>query len=493
MSHLGLKRSALLAGYALSALWLGSATAQEPGPPTGPAQIFQRSALDRDQRDRALADRASEEAAQAQRAETAAADAGVTPVPDQAAPHGATATAPERVPSAQEAAAAAEEAPHDHAHAMLSPPSMPTAEEAVDLPAGTIAIEVTDPKGAPYPDAQIVLGVMSSSSARTEQRATADRSGRYTFKGLATGSQQAYRVNVLYGGAKFSSTPFRLPDHTGYRARIPLKETTRNDRLFVQLVGQTVVELRDDRLHITQQARLANAGDSVFVLPQDGLIIPLPEGHTAFQWQDQMTDQKGEEIAGKGFRLRGSFPPGTVTLAWTYDVPRSGSSARIPVNLPWKTYTYRVISEAPEGLTLRASDFPEPERVKNEGRWLWFTQVQKDATSPMLAPFTVKLDGIPGPGPARWIAAIVAALLAAFGLSQALKRADDSGDRKLFIEKRKAQLMAEARAADAEHARGESGPEYLARRLSEIETELALLLRDEEALKGALKTGRAAA
>ena len=71
---------------------------------------------------------------------------------------------------------------------------------------------------------------------------------------------------------------------------------------------------------------------------------------------------------GSGFRLRGSFPPGTVTLAWSYDVKREGSAARIPVNLPWKTYTYRVISEAPEGLKLRVSDFPEPERVKDEGR-----------------------------------------------------------------------------------------------------------------------------
>lgn len=490
MSWFSSRRSACIAGCAVSALWLGVAAAQEAAPPTGPAQIFQRSAVDRDARDRALAERASEEAAEAQRA-NAAVDA-ATPAP--ASPHGATAAAPERVPSAQEAAAAeGQDAPHDHAHAMLSPPSMPTAEEAVDLPAGSIAIEVTDPKGAPYPDAQIVLGVMSSSSARTEQRATADRTGRYTFKGLATGSQQAYRVNVLYGGSKFSSTPFRLPDHTGYRARIPLKETTRNDRLFVQLVGQTVVELRDDRLHITQQARLANAGESVFVLPQDGVIIPLPEGHTAFQWQDQMTDQKGEEVAGKGFRLRGSFPPGTVTLAWTYDVPRSGSSARIPVNLPWKTYTYRVISEAPDGLSLRVADFPEPERVKSEGRWLWFTQIQKDATSPMLAPFTVRLDGIPGPGPGRWVAALVAALLAAFGLSQAFKRGDDSVDRKLFIEKRKAQLLAEARAVDAEHARGESGPEYFARRLSEIETELALLLRDEESMKGAVQAAKAGA
>jgi hypothetical protein len=365
---------------------------------------------------------------------------------------------------------------------MLAPPSMPTADLAPDVAVGSVEVEVTSPTGAPYPEAELVLGVMSSSSTRTEQRARADQSGRYRFSGLATGSQQAYRVNVLYGGAKFSSTPFRLPDNAGYRVRVPLKSTTRNDQLFLQLVGQTIVELRDDRLHITQQARLANAGKDVYVLPGDGLVIELPPGHTAFQWQDQMTDQKGEAVEGKGFRLRGSFPPGTVSLAWTYDLPRDGSSARIRVDLPWKTYSYRLISEAPEGLSLRASEFPEAERIKNEGRWLLYTELQKQPGDPHLGPFTMEVDGIPGPGPGRWIAVGLSLLLVLLGLSQALSRADDSGERRLFIAKRKEQLLAEARAADAEHARGESGPEYLARRMHEIETELALLLRDEEAL-----------
>jgi hypothetical protein len=441
---------ALVAGVLVA----GEVAAQEAAPATGPAQIFQRNGEHGAKTDVERAARSGEAAAAQQNPQ---------PVPKQG-------------PSA------AQPPLDEHPHAVLAPPSMPTAEAAVDLPVGSIDIDVLAPDGTPYANAELVLGVMGSSSERSEKRARADRAGHYRFSGLATGSQQAYRVNVLYGGAKFSSTPFRLPDNAGYRVRVPLKATTRSDQLFFQLVGQTVVELRDDRLHITQQARLANAGKDVFVLPQDGLVIQLPPGHTAFQWQDQMTDQRGETIADKGFRLRGSFPPGTVTLAWTYDLPRDGSSARVPVNLPWKTYTYRLISEAPEGLSLRATDFPDAERVKDEGRWLLFTQIQKQPGDPHMGPFTLRLDGIPGPGPGRWIAVALAVLLVAFGLSRSVQRADDSADRQQFIVQRKAQLLAEARAVDAEHARGESGPEYLARRMNEIETELALLLRDEEIL-----------
>lgn len=432
------------------------AAAQDRAPPSGPAQIFNRANEQREKDNVEQAGKASQAAAQ---------KADPAPVPAQ----GPVAPA----------------SPHDesdHAHAMLAPPTMPTAEPAAELPEGVIAIEVSAPDGKPYPNAEIVLGVMASMGTRTEQRAKADGQGQYTFRGLATGSQQAYRVNVLYGGAKFSTTPFRLPEGSGYRARVPLKGTTPSDRLFIQLVGQTVVELRDDRLHVTQQARLANAGSDVYVLPKDGLVVELPEGFTAFQWQDQMTDQKGEEFVGKGFRLRGSFPPGTITLAWSYDVKREGSAARLAVKLPWKTYTYRVIAEAPEGLKLRVNDFPQPERVKDEGRDLFFTQLQKEPGDPLLGSLSIKLDGIPGPGPGRWIASVLAALLAAFGLSRAFTKGDDRGERRLYIEGRKQQLLAEARSTAAEHERGESGPEYFARRMDEIEIELALLLRDEERL-----------
>ena len=33
-----------------------------------------------------------------------------------------------------------------------------------------------------------------------------------------------------------------------------------------------------------------------------------------------MTDQKMDEVAGVGFKLRGSLPPGRVDLAWGYDL-----------------------------------------------------------------------------------------------------------------------------------------------------------------------------
>lgn len=440
-------------------------------PPTGPAEIINQASKGRDRAEIERASRLGDSAARkvdesANEPDTAApsADSG------KAEPSGTT---PEAAP------------PPGHAsHDGPAAPPQVVAEPAADLAVGSIAVEVVGPGGDPLANAEIVLGVMASMGGRTEQRARADANGHHTFTNLAVGTQQAYRVNVLNNGAKFSSTPFRLPDQGGYRVRIPVLGTTHESRLVFQMMGQTIVELRDDRLHITQQAQLANAGSEVFVFPTDGLLVPLPPGFTAFQWRDQMSDQRAQEEKGQGFRLHGSLPPGTLELAWTFDVEREGREAQFNIDLPLPTYAYRVISEAPDGMTLAASNFPQPERVKDEGRDLMFTQVRRRLDEGYLPSITVRLDGIPGPGPGRWIALAFAVCAALYGLSRALAPVDQVRERKAVLEDRKKQLIAQAKQLEDEFTRGEVGPEYRARLMDEITTALAMLLRDEEALSG---------
>ncbi len=457
---------ALQAAVAGTLLFVPVARAQDT-PPTGPAQIMNRANQGREQRDAARANAAGDKAAAA--------------APQAATPQAKSAQST-NAPPAQPTAEAA--APSADPHSPAADTSKPTADPALELFKGTLQIDVVDAAGLPY-TGEIVLGVMQSMGGRSEERAKTDASGRYTFRALAVGSGQAYRVNVVTGGAKFSSNPFRLPDDSGFRVRIPLGKTTRDDQLIFSAIGQTVVELRDDRLHITQQARVANAGEAVYVLPGDGMLVTLPSGFTAFQWQDVMTDQHATEVAGKGFRIKGSIPPGTFSLAWTFDVPRAGPSARIPVSMPFRTYTYRVISEAPEGLTLRVTDFPEAERIKDDGRNLLFTQVRRAPPEAALGELSVRIDGIPGPGPGRWVAVVLFAIAVLFGLTRAFRTREDPAviaDRKRLLGERKTALLDASQSLEAEHARGDIGPQFYARKLNEIETQLAMVLRDEAGL-----------
>jgi hypothetical protein len=476
-------RALLLASIAS---WAGRVCAQEPAAeakkpaapaaapsdgPRGPAEIIQQTTRGRDRAEVERAAQAGESAAK--QAEKQAEAAGKVPAGD---------ALPGREEAAEPALPAGAAPPGTNPHEARADAAQPSAEPAPDLPHGTIEISVLAPNGRPDPGAQIVLGIMASQGGRSEKHEKTGPNGQFTFRDLATGSSQAYRVNVLADGAKFSCMPFRLPDAGGYRVRIPRLPTTKDPRMVFQLIGQTVVELRDDRLHITQQARVGNAGQEIFVLPEDGMLVPLPAGFTAFQWQDQMTDQHGEEAAEKGFRMKGSVPPGTVTLAWSFDLPRTGESAKIPVDLPWKTYSYRVISEAPQGLSLRVSDFPEAEKVKDEGRDLLFTQLKRSPMEEEIASFSIRIDGIPGPGPGRWIAAVLAFLLAGYGLIRAFRFGESEEGRRGVIAERKRALLDAGKQLEAERARGDVGPEYHARRLDEITTQLALILRDEEAL-----------
>ena len=180
----------------------GVAQAQDT-PPTGPAQIMNRANQGRAQRGMAEAAATGDKAAKA--------------VP-QAAPATAANTAGPQAGS-MEARAVPPAAPiNPHAadpHSALDT-SKPTADAAPELPKGTLDIEVVDVAGRPYANGEIVLGVMQSMGGRTEERAKTDANGRYTFRALAVGSGQAYRVNVVSGGAKFSSNPFRLPDDSGF-------------------------------------------------------------------------------------------------------------------------------------------------------------------------------------------------------------------------------------------------------------------------------------
>ena len=459
------------------ALWVASfqgpvAVAQETVP-SGPAELIKRANEGRARAEQDRAQKVGEAAAKADDPQAAApnepVDAADPHGPDGASPHGDAAANP---------------------HGALKEPTLPASVTDPALPVGTIRVQVRDAQGEPAAGAQVLLGVMASMGARSQKPAQTDAEGQATFSELPTGSQQAYRVNVLSGGAKFSSTPFRLGESAGERVEISLRPTTQDKRFVVQLIGQTVVELRDDRLHITQQARIANAGQSVFVFPEGGMIVPLPEGFTAFQWQDQMTDQHAEEAQGSGFRLRGSLLPGSTTLGWSFDLPREGDSAKIAVSMPFRTYTYRVITEAPESLKLRVSGFPEPEKIEDKGRKLLFTQVRKQASEPLLGDFSIRISGIPSPGPGRWVALSLALFCALAGLLVAVRREDDADDRRLALRAHRESLLAEVRALEEDFKAGEVGPEFRARRLEELTMRMAMVMRDEEALEQRSESGK---
>ena len=235
-------------------------------------------------------------------------------------------------------------------------PDLVTSNVDEALAEGTIQVQVLDSSAAPVAKQAVRLGIMEQSGGRESKACLTDEEGTCSFEELVTDSQHSYRVNVPYDGARYSSKPFRLDPAKGQRVRVVRLETTTDNRRVLQVLGRTMIEFRDDRAHITQDARLTNLGETTYVFPEGGLQIRLPDGFKAFEAMAVMTNQQ-LTATDDGLQITGSIPPGRINLMWTYDVPVSGTSMTVDQAVPFATMEYQVVSDHVDGMSLEVEGF----------------------------------------------------------------------------------------------------------------------------------------
>src|SRR5262249_28678522 len=147
----------------------------------------------------------------------------------------------------------------------------------------------------------------------------------------------------------------------------------------------------------------------------------------------------------------------------------------------WITFAYRVIADAPPGMTLSVADMPEPVVHADSGRRFLVTETQRKIGEAPFKRLSITLHGIPGPGPARWIAATLALLVlgAGFVLRRRFGVGPSAKQSSIDFDARKADLLARARELQSLRAAGEAGPEYHAEQMRELTDELATLLFEQ--------------
>jgi hypothetical protein len=194
-----------------------------------------------------------------------------------------------------------------------------------------------------------------------------------------------------------------------------------------------------------------------------------------------MTDQHLREEAGQGFKIAGSVAPGEITLTWGFDLPYDTTTVDLTFDLPWVTFAYRVLADAAPGMSLAVDDMPAPELHDDNGRRFWVSEVVKRVGDPPLRTLKIHVKGIPGPGPTRIIALVVALFVLGGGVWFAWRpppAATAKTDTESY-ERRKAELLATAKQLEADHAKGEIGPEYYAEQIAQIEEQLAAVLYEQ--------------
>lgn len=456
--------SGMLASIAVAQEAPPSVAPSAPGP-TGPAQIINRAGQAREQARLARSP-----------AQTEPAPANVvSPAPTQAAPNTQDANAG-AVPAAAPRVGGDPHAGVDGAPSVERLP-LNSASENPELRPGTIRVRVLDAQDRSVANAQVQVGVMQSMGSRTTIDATTDAAGIALLSGLNVGEGQAYRVNVLHQGAKYSSNPFRLPVDHGYDVMVRQLDTTRSLDEVVLYIGALSIELQDERIKIVQQARLVNVGQRTYVFPERGQVIELPKGFLAFQAQDSMTDQHVTPIEGNGLRIEGSLAPGQATMTWGFDLPREGTEASFSIAIPWRTYAYRVLSDAAPGMQVEVEGMPTPQVFEQDGHRMLVTEVQAGPNQPMLSRVSVRMTGIPGPGSSRWAALALALLALVVGLFAATKK---SGVQPALAQDDRKQALAQAIVAlDRERDKGEVGPEFHREERARLIDELSAMVRDE--------------
>lgn len=360
--------------------------------------------------------------------------------------------------------------------AMQDAPPAAITRPSRSIPRGTIVVQVLDPAGQPVSGVGVRIGIMGQAGERSADQGTTDANGIYTVSDQPTGSAQAYRVTVPHEGATYGATPFRLEPDQGQEVRVRLLPTTRDASVLLQLQGQTVFEFRENRLHVIQQTQLTNLGDETYVFPEDGLQVDLPDGFTGFQSQAVMTDQRIIPN-DDGFELRGSLMPGRVTLTWGYDLDMQAGTTTVRAAMPFRTYRYRVMTDATPGMTLEVEGFPEARAHESDGRSMLFTQVERTPEDAPMDHLVIHLRGVPGPGPLRWVAVGAALILILAGLLFAMRGGDRAAQSLRARDERKAELLDDAADLEAMFASGEVGAKFRHRRLEEIAIELAAILR----------------
>jgi hypothetical protein len=366
---------------------------------------------------------------------------------------------------------------------VLRPPEPARAVPTPLVPAGTIRVLVVDENDRPVPSAPVDVGVMASGQ-RSRHNGRTNAQGVATFADLPTGTSQAYRVNVPYQGATYSSAPFQLESDRGHDVRVVRLPVTRDDRYVFLNLYRVIVEIVEERFKVVHHAQITNAGSETYVFPQRGLRVPLPEGALAFQTEAVMTDQRVEELRGRHMvALRGSLPPGTVQLGWAYDIPIEGDTQQIDVPIPMRFFGLELFAQEAERMRFSVDGMPEVRRVETGGMAFWGTGLQRSPNDPEMRSVTMELEDIPGPGPLRWLAVLACIGILGLGTVLLLLRGDDRAATARAMRARRDALLAEASELEVQHASGEIGPEFRQKRRAAIVRELAALLREEDAAK----------
>lgn len=432
-----------------------------------------------------------------------AASSGPAAAPSSGAPQGASSMPPGAMPPGAMPPGAS--LPPGHPQVAQEDdglPKLPPNEVRPDpaLPTGTIVASIRDESDRPLPNVSVTLAIVRQSVAMGESRdhmvSMTNEAGEVRFDGLKNGSGWSYKVSVVATAADqpavratYASEEFALPLSGGYRVvqhRYPV--ATNIDNLLVGVEGvDTIVEVRDDIIEVTQIFEIINAGTTTWSLGQ-GLPFSLPKGFKAVRAGEQMGGDATVIPTDEGLKWAGSFPPGRSQLNYDFKIPYEGEpTADIELQLPPRVLAARVRVASRKGMTLAVDGFPAAREDTVGAGVKILSTIKRGTPQEQLSGLKIHIGGLPTQGNERWLVTTAALVAVAFGIWMSRREAPKA-DRAATAAARKrvrSTLLAEIVELDRAHREGKVGPKAYARERAKLLDLIADTLDPEPSGTGA--------
>lgn len=367
------------------------------------------------------------------------------------------------------------------------------------LPNGTVIATLKDENDKPLPRAALKLTINRMSVSEGEKRETVDGNtddlGEARFDGLKIGSNWSYTISAVSTDptdsaafARYVSEPFQLPLSGGFRVtlhRFPV--SSKLDKMLAAVEGvDTVIEVRDDQIEVSQMFEIVNAGTTTWSLGQ-GLNLTLPKGFKAVRAAEAMGDHTAVGT-DTGVRWAGSFPPGRSQLTYDYKLTYDGEpGVDLEIQLPPRVLAARVRVAASRGMEMTVDGFPPTQAESMPSGMKLLSTVKQGSPQDELKTLRIHIKGLPTQGNDRWFvtAAALAAVAAGIWLSQRAPAAVDREASSAARKRLRKTLLAELVELDKAHKAGDVGPKAYARERTKLLDAIADTLDPEPAPKTA--------
>jgi 5-hydroxyisourate hydrolase-like protein (transthyretin family) len=212
---------------------------------------------------------------------------------------------------------------------------------------GVIDGEVTN--GTASAPAESVAGLevdlyqVTDGSGTFLQSTTTDEQGRFSFDGLATGSELTYAFQVVYQRIAYGAQSSFASGDTTIHVVATIYETTTSDRGISVDQQHVVIDFETDVLAIRELCILNNTTDEIYV-GEEGTSVrfSLPSGAAQLSFGDEETASQFVEVPG-GFAYLRPVMPGQTQVLYAYQVPYDGRELVLSSTIDYPTASLDVM------------------------------------------------------------------------------------------------------------------------------------------------------